>query len=100
MVCLPVGLEKSGSQQHNEIFFDTLLVTPKDPVEEVKARAESKQINLRYYPNGHVCVMSLHYMYNTMCEIYHSNVISGFLFAHETLSLYIVSHTLCNIHPA
>merc|ERR1719494_1571588 len=50
------GITHCGNLQHNEKFFDTLLVTPADSVEEVKARAEEKEINLRYFDDGRIGV--------------------------------------------
>ncbi|XP_067928205.1 glycine dehydrogenase (decarboxylating), mitochondrial-like [Watersipora subatra] len=50
------GLTKAGNEQHNSYFFDTLLITPALPVEEVKSRAEGKKINLRYLPDGKIGV--------------------------------------------
>ena len=52
---LAEGLKKSNNQVLNEAFFDTLKVKPKISVQEIKARAEAKQINLRYFEdNKHV----------------------------------------------
>lgn len=38
----------------NSQFFDTLKIQPSLPVEEIKARAEAQEINLRYFPDGDV----------------------------------------------
>ena len=53
-ILLISGITRCGNVQHNEKFFDTLLITPADTVEEVKARAEQKEINLRYFDDGKV----------------------------------------------
>ena len=38
----------------NSQFFDTLKIQPSLPVEDIKARAEAQEINLRYFPDGDV----------------------------------------------
>ncbi|VEN55511.1 unnamed protein product [Callosobruchus maculatus] len=48
------GLEHDNNKITNQYFFDTLRVEPRLPINEVKARAEEKQINLRYYDDGSV----------------------------------------------
>jgi glycine dehydrogenase len=49
---LAEGLKNSGNTVLNELFFDTIKVKPKKSLEEIKNRAESKCINLRYYDDG------------------------------------------------
>ncbi|KAL1495074.1 hypothetical protein ABEB36_010550 [Hypothenemus hampei] len=46
------GLRKDGNYLENDVFFDTLKVRPTMEIEEVKARAEEKHINFRYYDDG------------------------------------------------
>jgi len=46
------AIEEAGNEVKNGIFFDTLLVKPKLGAEEIKKRAEEKQINLRYFDGG------------------------------------------------
>lgn len=54
---LNAGLKAAGHVQHNQTFFDTLYVTLSGmTVEELRLRAESKQINLRYFADGSVGV--------------------------------------------
>ncbi|KAL1116565.1 hypothetical protein AAG570_005037 [Ranatra chinensis] len=53
---LSAGLKESGNIVHNEIFFDTLKITPKLPEEEIRRRCKEKKINLRHYENGQVGV--------------------------------------------
>lgn len=48
------GVELSNNKQHNEYFFDTLLITPAS-IADVTARAAKKEINLQYLPNNKVC---------------------------------------------
>lgn len=49
------GLKAAGHIQHNKTFFDTLHVTLGGmTTDEVRQRAESKHINLRYFPDGSV----------------------------------------------
>ena len=38
----------------NSQFFDTLKIQPSLPVEDIEARAEAQEINLRYFPDGDV----------------------------------------------
>lgn len=51
-----LGVKNAGHTQHNELFFDTLLITPNCSVEEIKQRAEEMKINLRYNSDGKVTV--------------------------------------------
>ncbi len=46
-------------------MFDTLRIQPSLGADEVKARAEAKKINLRYFPDGDVSVL---------IEIFHFNL--------------------------
>ena len=39
---------------NNNHFFDTLKVTPSTSVDDIRMRAEAKEINLRYFPDGDV----------------------------------------------
>ncbi|XP_065584520.1 glycine dehydrogenase (decarboxylating), mitochondrial-like isoform X1 [Artemia franciscana] len=50
------GLRDSGNLITNEVFFDTLKIMPKLALDEVKNRAELKQINLRYFDNSQIGV--------------------------------------------
>ncbi|KAJ3643248.1 hypothetical protein Zmor_025972 [Zophobas morio] len=43
------GLQQDGNILTNELFFDTIRVVPKIGTEEVRSRANAKQINLRYF---------------------------------------------------
>lgn len=54
---LAQGLRDAGHTVHNELFFDTLKVTPASgAAAAVRARAEAKRINLRYFADGDVGV--------------------------------------------
>jgi len=53
---LAKGLKESGNTIENEMFFDTLKVSPRIDISEVKLRAVEMKINLRYYPDGCVGV--------------------------------------------
>jgi glycine dehydrogenase len=57
-IALSQGLEKAGYKQVNEIFFDTIRVAPNGLVttDEVRERANSKQINLRYVNDGSITI--------------------------------------------
>ena len=55
---LAKGLRDSGNLIMNEVFFDTLKIMPKLGLDEVKNRAELKQINLRYFDNSQVCLLT------------------------------------------
>ncbi|EFX64832.1 hypothetical protein DAPPUDRAFT_65900 [Daphnia pulex] len=48
------GLESGGHVVRNSQFFDTLKIQPSLPVQDIKARAEAQQINLRYFPDGDI----------------------------------------------
>ena len=50
---LNLGLEKAGHKQLNSVFFDTLHVQPMGlTFDEIKARAEARKINLRYFKDS------------------------------------------------
>jgi len=51
---LHAGLESSGHVQHNQLFFDTLHITPAEDIDVIKQRAQGKRINLRYFDDGKV----------------------------------------------
>ncbi|XP_061401002.1 glycine dehydrogenase (decarboxylating), mitochondrial-like [Musca vetustissima] len=57
-LALQAGLKGAGHGVNNKHFFDTLHVTLNSDmtVEELKARAEQKQINFRYFADGTVGV--------------------------------------------
>ena len=46
------GLKKADNSVLNDAFFDTIKVKPKASMDEIKARALEKKINLRYFENG------------------------------------------------
>lgn len=50
------GLQQCGHMVRNKNFFDTLHVVPSESFcqQKIKARAEEKHINLRYFPDGSV----------------------------------------------
>ena len=56
---LAEGLKKSGCTVLTESFFDTIKVKPKQSLNEIKQRAESNCINLRYYDDGEHVGISL-----------------------------------------
>lgn len=51
---LAKGLRESGNTIHNEMFFDTIKVSPRLALSEIKIRASEMKINLRYFPDGDV----------------------------------------------
>lgn len=53
---LKYGLAQDGNNLTNELFFDTLRIEPKIGTEEVRFRANERQINLRYHEDGYVGV--------------------------------------------
>lgn len=55
---LDKALKENGYTQTNNVFFDTLHILPANHVtqEEIKARAEEKKINLRYFSDSSVGV--------------------------------------------
>lgn len=50
------GLKEAGQEVVHKHFFDTLTIRPGMKLEEVKRRADSRKINLRYHDNGTVGV--------------------------------------------
>ncbi|KAK9500504.1 hypothetical protein O3M35_001758 [Rhynocoris fuscipes] len=53
---LNAALQSSGNKVHNTLFFDTLKITPKLSLEEIKSKCDHKRINLRYFDDGDVGV--------------------------------------------
>merc|ERR1719357_838130 len=53
---LAKGLSESGNVIENPMFFDTLKVSPRLDMGEIKLRAQEVNINLRYYADGCVGV--------------------------------------------
>lgn len=51
---LAKGLKDSGNTIENPMFFDTLKISPRLNMTEVKLRAQEKKINLRYFEDGSV----------------------------------------------
>ena len=49
MKCFCLGLTNSKNQVVNSLFFDTIKVKPKNSIKDIKERAESKKMNLRYF---------------------------------------------------
>jgi len=49
---LAKGLKDSGNTIENPMFFDTLKISPRLNMSEVKIRAQEKKINLRYFDDG------------------------------------------------
>lgn len=52
-------MESGGHVVRNSQFFDTLKIQPSLPVQDIKARAEAQEINLRYFPDGDVLIVEL-----------------------------------------
>uniref|UniRef100_T1J430 Glycine cleavage system P protein n=1 Tax=Strigamia maritima TaxID=126957 RepID=T1J430_STRMM len=53
---LAEGVIQAGHTLENPLFFDTLKINPVTDPSEVKLRAKSKEINFRYYDDGHIGV--------------------------------------------
>jgi len=51
---LAKGLRDSGNIIENEVFFDTIKVSPRLDMSEIQTRASEQNINLRYFPDGSV----------------------------------------------
>lgn len=49
-----VGISEAGHTVNNEIFYDTLKITPKNGADEIRQKAQQKMINLRYFSDGDV----------------------------------------------
>lgn len=50
----------------NSQFFDTLKIQTSLPVEDIKARAEAQEINLRYSSDGDVLIVELFISVNSI----------------------------------
>ena len=48
------GLRESGNDVQTDIFFDTLKVSPRLDITEIKHRANEMKINFRYFPDESV----------------------------------------------
>jgi hypothetical protein len=57
-------LADAGNVIRNDLVFDTLRIQPSLGTDEVKARAEAKKINLRYFPDGDVSVLIEIFQFN------------------------------------
>ena len=57
-----VGIKKAGHALSSEMFFDTVKFLPRQGQDQLREKAESNRINLRYFPDGHVssCLPLLH----------------------------------------
>lgn len=56
-IALSNGLQRAGHQQLNDVFFDTIRVVPNGlTIEEIKERATTKKINLRYVIDGSITI--------------------------------------------
>jgi len=53
---LAKGLRDSGNIIENELFFDTIKVSPRLDMSEIRIRASEKKVNLRYFADGSVGV--------------------------------------------
>jgi len=49
---LAKGLRSGGNIIENDLFFDTIKVSPRLDVSEIRLRAIEQRINLRYFPDG------------------------------------------------
>ncbi|CAK1553692.1 unnamed protein product [Leptosia nina] len=52
------GIQQRGHKQSNDVYFDTLYITPTQDhnIDSIKTRAQEKKINLRYFEDGAVGV--------------------------------------------
>jgi hypothetical protein len=48
------GVRECGNTVTNQVFFDTVQISPAMDQGEIQHRARQKQINLRFYPDGTV----------------------------------------------
>ncbi|XP_041356994.1 glycine dehydrogenase (decarboxylating), mitochondrial-like isoform X2 [Gigantopelta aegis] len=51
---LAEGIKKAGHALSSETFFDTVKFLPRQGQDQLREKAESSLINLRYFPDGHV----------------------------------------------
>ena len=69
---LAKGLRKNGYQLRHQDFFDTICI--ENPPRDLRERAESDGINLRYLPDGAVCIS----LNETTTELAVNNLLSLF----------------------
>lgn len=74
----------------NSQFFDTLKIQPSLPVEDIKARAEAQEINLRYFPDGDVIDSLIEILIEMKLTIFFVRLASLLmkLFARKTLMIF------------
>ena len=51
------ALKSQNNQILTEKFFDTIKIKPKIGINAVKAKAEEKKINLRYFPDEETVII-------------------------------------------
>jgi len=51
-----IGVEEAGNTLVHKHFFDTLTINPRFGSDTILRQARSKEINLRYFPDGMVGV--------------------------------------------
>jgi hypothetical protein len=83
-------LESGGHVVRNSQFFDTLKIQPSLPVEDIKARAEAQEINLRYFPDGDVIDSLIEILIEMKLTIFFVRLASLLmkLFARKTLMIF------------
>ena len=57
-IIIQTAIESVGHSVKNDLFFDTIKFDPRGGPSAVKARAEELEINLRYYPDGQVILLT------------------------------------------
>lgn len=83
-------MESGGHVVRNSQFFDTLKIQPSLPVEDIKARAEAQEINLRYFPDGDVIDSLIEILIEMKLTIFFVRLASLLmkLFARKTLMIF------------
>ena len=55
-IVLAKALRDAGNTLENNLFFDTLRISPSMAQSEIRHNAEQKEMNFRYFPDGTVSV--------------------------------------------
>jgi len=71
-VCV-LGIRRAGHRVNNELFFDTLKITPITCKQaDIHSRALDREINLRYYGDGDVSLFWNDDIIHKKAALYHS----------------------------
>lgn len=54
--CNLLGIKRAGHTLKSKTFFDTVKFQPATSQQDIRKKAEAKEINIRYFDDGCVCV--------------------------------------------